>query len=122
MAGSGSSANMSTNATREGGLVSTSFPSTLDEKDVKTVVNHFAAGLSTQATQAGNHSLDVGQYFVTTLRSGVRLSPYYLGKAGVIRDAATDEELSIFMGTHSNVASIIATAVVDQGTMIGRIL
>ena len=56
-----SSANMSANENGEGGLFLTSFPSILIEKDAKTVVTHFSAGSSTRATQAGNHSLNVGQ-------------------------------------------------------------
>ena len=81
-----SSANMSANV-GDGGFVSTSFSSTGDEKDAKTVVNHFSAGSSTHATQAENRSLNVGHYFGTTLRSGVRLSPFYLSKTEVLRDA-----------------------------------
>ena len=91
-------------------MVSTSFPSTWDEKDTRTIVNHFAAGSSTQATQAGNRALNVGQYFVSKLRFGVRLSPLYLCKVGVIRDGATDDKPSIFVGTQSNLALIISTA------------
>ena len=51
---------MSTNTVAEGGLVSTSFPSTRDKKDLKMIASYFLADSHTSATQAANRSLNVG--------------------------------------------------------------
>ena len=115
-----SSANMSPDAGE--GLISTSFPSTGDDKDAKSVLSHFLAGASSRATQAGNRSLNVGHYFVRNRKSRIRLNPLYLGKAGVDRDDATDAEVDIFVGTQSNNPSCLMTALVSQSTMTGSTL
>ena len=84
------------------GLISTSFTSTRNNKDAKTVASHFLAGASSRATQAGNHSLNVEHYFVLNSKSRIRLNTLYLSKAGVNRDDATDVESDIFTRTQSN--------------------